>query len=77
MLTEPCLKVDDVMEALNVSRDWAIDRLKKYPGVIVDTVQNEGRRAKSTIRIPRQVFERFIAERTIPSRETKWRHKAC
>lgn len=53
----------EVATILKVSRDTVLRKFASYPGVIdVGTAENKRKRQYRTLRIPREVLERFMIE---------------
>ena len=56
----------DVASILKVSTDTVLRKFSDYPGVIdLGTPESKSKRRYSTLRIPRDVLERFIVESTV------------
>ena len=60
------LKVKDVAKELNISHDTAFRRFENRPGVLLEvSPETPNKRRYRMLRIPRQVLNRYIAERTV------------
>ena len=56
----------DVASILKVSTDTVLRKFSDYPGVIdLGTPERKSKRRYRTLRIPREVLERFIVESTV------------